>query len=484
MDLSNLTDQELLRLKTLLHDREIYNRREALKDYYTDKNPNYTYLAESYAKQKYVKGVDETGQEIDVLIDGKRGVVLEGSSRSGKTYSSVDFIIYLCLNEPKPVTVNILKETYQEFKTTLYDDFRERLNYYELPNPFYKQEVHSFRINGSKINLIGADKTGKDGKFHGASCDFLYINESLAVAQSVFDQSEMRCRKFWFMDYNPSVTEHYIFNKVLSRPDVGFLRTTFKDNPYVSIAERLKILSYEPWLPGSYEIIDNIIYYLDKEVDEKHRPPPHPSNVDHGTADEFMWKVYGLGLRGAMKGLIFKHITWINNFPDIAFVWGMDLGFTVDPLALVKFAKQGKNIYLEYNCYKPIDNPEEIDAYMTAIGVSKETPITADSADKYTGEGKGTVEMVRSLANMGWNIKKVRKRKNIMYWLSLMKEYKIHVIRNNFYPQAKKEFENYRLMEVNGISINQPIDGFDHGISAGRYALMSYDFDNMTANWD
>lgn len=479
-----LTDQELDELERLIHEAEIAERRESLKDFYDNKNPNYTFLAESYTQQKYVKDYNEAGEEIDVLIAGKRGVVLEGSSRSGKTYSAIDFIIYLCLYEPKKVVINVLKETYNEFKTTLYDDFNERLTYYDLPNPFYKQEVHSFKVNGSKINLMGADKSGKDGKFHGASCDFLYINESLAVAQAIFDQSEMRCRRFWFMDYNPSVTEHYVFNSVVTRPDVGLLRTTFKDNPFVSIAERNKILSYEPWLPGSYDIIDNIIYYQGNEVDEKNQPPPHPTNVENGTADDFMWKVYGLGLRGAMKGLIFKHITWIDKLPDIAHTWGLDLGFTVDPCTLTKYAEDRHNIYIELMSYQPMDTPEEIDALLTSVGVGKREPITCDSADKYTSEAKGSVLMVRELFNMGWAITKVSKKKNVMFWLASMKTKKIHIVRNHLYKYAKIEAENYRLKEVNGICINQPDDKHNHMWDSARYAHMSHSANNLSVNWD
>jgi intein/homing endonuclease len=87
MDYSKLTDAELIELEKLLRDEDIYQRREALKDFYNNKNPNYTFLADAYSKQKYIKGLDESGKEIDVLIDGKRGCVLEGSSRcfSGDT---------------------------------------------------------------------------------------------------------------------------------------------------------------------------------------------------------------------------------------------------------------------------------------------------------------------------------------------------------------------------------------------------------------
>ena len=47
------------------------------------------------------------------------GVSLEGSSRSMKTWSSVDFIIYLCAKIETNCTINIIKETYSSFKTTL-----------------------------------------------------------------------------------------------------------------------------------------------------------------------------------------------------------------------------------------------------------------------------------------------------------------------------------------------------------------------------
>jgi len=408
----------------------------------------------------------------DELIKGKRGVALEGSSRSTKTIAGVDFIIYLCTTVETNCTINILKETFAEFKTTLYDDFNKRLDAFLLPNPFaYKQEVKSFRIFGNKINLIGADKISK---VHGASCDYLWVNEPLEIRQQIFDQFEMRCRKFWWMDYNPSVTQHWIYDKVLNRPDVGHLRSTFKDNRYISVQEKAKILSYEPWLPGSYEIQDQNIIYLGQVVTEKHYPPPHPENIENGTADEFMWRVYGLGLRGAMKGLIYKQVSYIDEFPDIAFTWGMDFGFVNDPTALVKYAEEGNDIYLELFCYHPIDNPEDLDALLKSLGVKYSTPITADSSDKYQAEKKVAVRMVSDLWEMGWEIDKVSKTKRLTYWIGKMKSRKIHIVKNDLSHFAKKEQENYKYKEVNGIQIPQPIDAFNHFWDSSRYAFMSH----------
>lgn len=427
-------------------------------------NPNLKYLYSSLKNQKY-----NSNEE---LVSGKRGVILEGSSRSGKTWSSVDLIILICSRIETHCVINIIKETFQSFKTTLYNDFNQRLPMFGIPSRFEEAEnVHTFKIFGNKINLIGADKISK---FEGMGCDYLYINEMLPISKKIFDQAEMRCKKFWWADYNPSVTEHYIFKSIIPRPDIGFLRTTYNDNPFITIQEKHKIQGYEPWVPGSYEIRNNELYYNDKIIDDTNSPPPHKQNIKNGTADEFNWKVYGLGLRGAMKGLMFGHVTWIDEFPDMHFDYGMDFGFVADPTVITKCAEDRYNIWIEYLSYAPMDTPDKVHEYAISKGINFRLPVTADSSDKYTGENKGTVKMVSDLRKKGWNISKVSKTKNIMYWISSMKEKKIHIIRNEFYSQAKAEQENYRLREINGISINQPIDNFNHGWDSARYRHMAF----------
>ena len=335
-------------------------------------------------------------------------------------------------------------------------------------------EIKTFKIGNSRIAFLG------DGK-HGGTCDYAFYNEAMFIKRGVFDQSEMRCNIFWWMDYNPSFTHHWVFDNVLNRPDVGFIRTTFKDNKFISPTQLNKILSYEPWLPDSYYIENNYVFYKGELVTEKHQPPPHPTNEANGTADEFMWKVYGLGLRGAMKGVIYPNYTRINKFPDIAFTYGLDFGFVVDPSALVKYGKQGRNIYIQPLFYKSTETSDEMHQALIACGVSKFVPITADSSDRFVSEKKGAVQMVRELFARGWEIAKVSKTKNIMYWITDMKRYKIHIVCDLetehgrlMWKHIKKELENYKMKEVQGILINQPIDGFDHLLTSARYSHMAH----------
>lgn len=465
-----LTDAEMLELENLLKLKGIDISRKKLTQLDEDTNPNYELLYKAINEQKY----DENGN----LVKGFRGAGLEGSSRSGKTWSGVDIIIWLCLYyEKNGCTINIYRETYNEFKTTLYDDFKRRLDDYGLPNKFHNNdEVKSFKIGKSKIFFLG------DGK-HGGGCDYAFFNEMMFIRQSVFDQVELRCRKFWWADYNPSVTDHWFFDKVLTRPDVAFLRTTYLDNKHISIGEKNKILSWEPWKPGSYIVKNSIVMCYNKlskkvePVTSTNQPPPHPTNIQNGTADEFNWKVYGLGLRGAMKGVIFPYVEWIDKFPeDKAPIYPNDFGFTTDPNTLVKYAEDEFNIWIEPLCYEPIETPKALASLLTELGIDPAKDIIpCDSADKYTGENKGTVEMVKGLKQEGFvNAYKISKTKSIMFWLTSMKTKKIHIVKNHLYRQALKEQQNYRMKEIAGIAINQPNDKFNHMWDAARYGHIAH----------
>ncbi len=481
-----LTNDEIIELEELLNKREIDNMRIGLTiDNGGSWNPNYNYLNQAITSQLY--------DEHQKLLGGFRGCLLEGSSRSGKTWAGVDIIIWLCLFVETSCTINIYRETYNEFKTTLYDDFKRRLDDYGLPNPFHKnQEVKSFKIGKNTIYFLG------DGK-HGGGCDYAFFNEMMHIKQSVFDQVEMRCRKFWWGDYNPSFTEHWVFDKISHRPDVGFLRTTFLNNlSHISVGEKNKILSYEPWKPGSYIVLDSEIFCLNKNtgkvepISKTNIPLPHPTNISNGTADEFMWKVYGLGLRGAMKGVIFNYVEWIDEFPEMAYIYTNDFGFTTDPNAFNKYAEDTYNIWIEPLVYSPIETSEELAEVYKTLGVKPNSDefkkdgdiIICDSSDKYTGENKGTVEMVKSLKKLGYNAKKVSKTKSVIFHLNSMKSKKIHIVKNHLYAEVKKEKENYKMKEVGGMAINQPNDAFNHFWDSARYGHMEYNTPTRTLKTD
>jgi len=380
---------------------------------------------------QYNKNLVELGNAYN---EHYRGAVLEGGSRSGKTWSSVDFITWIALAYNN-VTINVIKETYAGFKTTLYNDFRQRLDQWPDLRRFNVfesvKEVPSFKIYSTRINFIGADQPSK---FHGAGCDFFYVNEALEVSEPIFNQLEMRCKRFWWLDYNPKVTDHWIYDRLFKREDVKVVYSTMLDNPHISKWERKKIIGYEPI----------------------------PENIAAGTSDDYMWKVYGLGQRAARQGLVFHEVTWIDTFPtDIeTIVFGMDFGYTNSPTAIAKVGRNGRNLYIQNLFYTPVDNASDLSAVIQEIGITQ--PIWADSADP---------GMISDLRHKGLKVFAVNKFSgSIKYGIDLMKQFKIHAVRD---VDLRKEFENYRWREIGGISLNEPEDEYNHAIDAARYAILS-----------
>ncbi len=83
--------------------------------------------------------------------------------------------------------------------------------------------------------------------------------------------------------------------------------------------------------------------------------------------------------------------------------------------------------------------------------------------------------MVKGLRQRGCvNAFKMSKTKSVMYWLNSMKTKKIHIIKNHLYQQALKEQQNYRMKEIGGIAVNQPIDKFNHIWDMARYGHIAH----------
>jgi phage terminase large subunit len=244
---------------------------------------------------------------------------------------------------------------------------------------------------------------GLDDAAEGYPSDILFCNETLENNEKTkLDSLFMRCRMFAVLDWNPKYTQHWCFD-LEKQPNTFFTHSTYKNNKHLEQKIINKIESYNP--------------------DE-------PKNIKNQTADDYRWRVYGLGLRAAPEGVIFQYINYIDEFPPVAYHYGLDFGFTVDPTSLVRYAETRTDIYLELLCYEPIETPELIDAKFTMLGIDQDDPITADSADRYNSENHGAIKMVRSLKELGWSISKVSKNKSVMFWLNSMKQKRINIVKD------------------------------------------------------
>jgi phage terminase large subunit len=429
-------------------------------------------------------------KDLCLVEDIKSGVVLEGSSRAFKTISSIDFILHLCSEVETGSIINIMKETYTSFKTTIYNDIDWRFPQYRLRSPFQgKKEVKSFMLFGNKITLIGADSESAQ---LGVGCDYLYMNEALAISKDVRNQALQRCRKFWWMDYNPTAAEHDIYTQTIGRADVGFLKTTYKDNYQITPAERTQIESYQPIelcviaiLFGSQDEDERIKYTAIQKA-LKYNTDLNPIkfpvadvrelarckiNEATGTADKYKWKVYGLGERMAPEGLIFPKVTWIKEFPkDVEQIyWGSDFGYTIDPSTLEKVGIQGNNMFVECRFYEPTPTAND---YISLLSkhVTMSDIVWADPSGDNGGRG-----YISEARRQGYQVYATETYPgSIKYGLSIVKKYNLFLVDC---PEMRKEQLGYcrGKAKVNGVMVvtDDPIDANNHIWDGVRMTALS-----------
>ena len=352
----------------------------------------------------------------------KKIIVEQGGTRSGKTYNILLWIIfhYCYYNEGK--TITIARKTFPAVRSSVMRDFLDILKGSDI----YDQENHNksnseYVLNGNLVEFISMDQPQK---IRGRKRDLAFLNEANELTYEDWQQIVFRTNGRIILDYNPSDTFHWIYDRVIPRDDASFYQTTYLDNPFLD-----------------QTIVDEIERL--KETDEHY------------------WRVYGLGERGTNRAQIFQFTT-IQKIPDQAsfLAYGLDFGFTNDPSALVGCYQQGDNLYFEELLYSTRLTNQDLDREFRKLGIGRYDEIFGDSAEP---------KSIEELHRMGWNIKPTQKgTDSINAGIDMLKRYKIHILGANL----MKEMENYKWLEdKNGNLLNKPEDKYNHAIDALRYGV-------------
>jgi phage terminase large subunit len=366
--------------------------------------------------------------------------VLEGGSRSSKTHSIIQFWIkyaYVHKGRPKRVIVTRQKATW--LTGTVLKDFLDILKAYGL----YDKRNHNkstgagiYKLYDTEFWFMGLDDSQR---IHGMASDAFWINEAVEAQFDDYAQLMQRCTGFAILDYNPSYEEHWIFDKILKRPKTYYSHSTMLDNPFIAANAKEQILSYEP-------------------TDE---------NYANGTADKRKWKIYGLGQRAALEGLIFENWDIVAAIPPDYYNkhhrYGLDFGYTNDVTALSDVVWMGIEVWLDELCY-------QTKMLNTDIG----NLIKANNLQTVKGYGDSAEpKSIDEIYKMGINIHPVIKYPgSIVQGIDVMKRYKIHITERSI--NLIKEFRNYTwAQDKTGKWLNVPIDKYNHGIDGSRYVFMS-----------
>lgn len=354
--------------------------------------------------------------------------VFEGGSRSSKTYSLIQYFINQALTSQKPRRVCILRKKGTWLLATVWNDFTKILLEMGLLGICrINNSRHFITINNTVFEFVGLDDVQR---LHGLTCDIFWINEAMEATKDDFDQLEQRCSEYGILDYNPTAEEHWIYDNVCSREDCYFDHSTMIDNPFIPENMKRKILSYEP---TEY-------------------------NYANGTVDIRKWKIYGLGERAKIEGLIFTY----KIVPEIPF-WvkkrwrAIDFGFTNDPTAIETVGFYKNQLFVDEECYRTEMLNSDIIKAIKPLPVLK---CWADNAEPKT---------IREIRNAGIPILASKKGAgSVEDGIQFMQGLEICITERSL--NIKKEFDNYTWQQdKNGKWLNVPVDDYNHAIDGIRY---------------
>ena len=368
--------------------------------------------------------IDTTNVFHKAYNSNTRITCLQGGTRSSKTYSLCQLFIVKALRETGKV-FTICRKTLPALKGTAYRDIINLLKELDL----YREENHnkselSYILgNNNLLEFISIDQSQK---IRGRKRDYLWLNEANEFNYEDYQQLILRTTDKVYLDYNPSDPYSWIYDKVITRDDCTFIKSTYKANPFLdkdTIAEIERL----------------------KDIDPDY------------------WRVYGLGEIGSIQTMIFRNFQLVDEVQGRLVGFGLDFGFTNSPTALVAVYQSDDNLYIKEMLYEKRLTNTDLANKLKEFRIDRQSEIIGDSA-----EPKSIEEIYRQ----GFNIKPAKKGAGIHLGIDIMRRYKLHITKDSL--NAIKEFRGYKwATDKNGDVLNVPVKVNDHLIDATRYLCLN-----------
>lgn len=355
-----------------------------------------------------------------------RGVKIicnQGGTRSGKTYSITQLLILLALTTPK-LRISIVSKTFPHLKRGVVRDFTtimQSMEVFEEDRMNRSEHIYKF-ANGAFIEFFSADSSDK---LRGPGRDVLFVNEANLLTYDEFLQLLLRTTKKIIIDYNPVDEYCWIYDYVLTRPDVRFIQSCYLDN-------------YD-FLPATQvEEIERL-----KDID------PH------------QWQIFGLGNIAKATNLIYPNFQVSNFNITTEPIYGLDFGYN-NPTALVQLQRETDTLYCKLLLYETNLTNADLINKLNEIITNKTSFVYADAAEP---------ARIEEIKRSGFNVWPADK--NVKQGIDFVKRFKITISPDSV--ELIKEIKSYKWKtDKDDKILDDPIKLNDHALDAMRYAAYTH----------
>lgn len=365
-----------------------------------------------------------------------RVIALKGSTRSSKTYSTLQMLDTIAAKTKQKRLISVVSETFPHLKKGAIRDYK---NILESDDRFNTAAWHDtdkiYSYNKGQIEFFSADTPSK---VMGPARDILYINECINIEYEIYRQLAIRTTEKIILDYNPAF-EFWVDEHILPRADARLIHSTYLDNDMLSAAQIAEI----------------------------------ESNRD---IDPDWWTVYGLGQTGSVEGLIWKNWDIVDKLPPRntwknAYI-GLDFGFT-NPTAIALVVESEGEAYVHELGYERGQTNGQIAQTLKDSGFS-DLEVICD---------KASPQSILELKNYGIARAQGCESKDVKLGLQIVNRWKKHYTKESTNLIDENRKYRYKKDKYTDKYTEEPVKKFDHGKDAERYVFLNR-MSNIAAGWD
>jgi len=358
-------------------------------------------------------------------------VINIGGARSGKSYSILQLLLQLFLNEDHK-EILIARKTLPSLRITAYKVFVQLLHDYG----FYGRCTHNktnltIKYRDSTVYFLSIDDPEK---IKSTEFNYIFLEEANEFAYNDFmilwtrlsARTVVSQPNRMFLALNPSDEWSWVHQKVQGWDNAQVIHSTYLDNPFLDASYRL--------------ILEDL-----KDTDPE------------------LYQVYALGEYATLSNIIYRNYVVDKVFPpefhDV--YYGLDFGFN-HPAALSCVADLDGELYLSEVIFETHLTNQDLIDLMGVLGVCKKAPIYADSAEP---------ARIEEIYRAGYNIHPAEKK--VTDGIDSVKRFKLHIHKDSV--NLIKEFRAYKWkMDKNGNILDEPVKFNDDLCDATRYAVHSH----------
>ncbi len=395
---------------------------------------------------KKVKTTKVFNSILQAFGEGKRGILLEGGTYSGKTYSAIMALMAIAEEAPEPIDINIVSETVPHLKGGCIRDFFMILGERSDVNPYFNKTDRIYRKPSwhGVTSFLSADNE----KALGMRRDILFINEGDTLYWDIARELISRTNVFVIIDWNP--------------------RSEFWAHEYY-----LKVEGGSPVEGTDYHIDPKWAYDHSTYLDALDVLPSDKREEieDLGRKDPNYRNIYELGILGKIEGLVFPLFEQVDALPEGRPFYGLDYGFAQDPTVLVSNVAIGDKLYSHQVFYddSALTN-DDIARKLVEYNISPSALIQADPTEPKSAE---------ELRRLGFNVQAIDKAfANTLFGIKQVNAYHQYWTKSSL--ECIKEQRNCRYIKKREpgsgrVFLSDDITHqWSHGMKARMYAVATY----------